>query len=55
MYRDCVTKNYETNVFRRANMLITNTTLGDILGVHPQICNFPATKLLFKKLQPKQQ
>ena len=32
-----------------------NTTLEDIWGVHPQICVFPATKLLFKKLQPKQQ
>jgi len=42
-------------MFSEEQLCYTNTTLEDIWGVHPQISVFPATKLLFKKLEPKQQ
>jgi len=42
-------------MFLEEEICYINTTLDDIWGVNAQICVFPDTKLLFKKLQPKQQ
>ena len=39
-------------MFSEEQICYTNTTLEDIWGVHPQISVSPATKLLFKKLEP---
>ena len=52
LYRDCATKESDTNVLRRANALYTYTNwMAFMVSQHPPICDFSvsATKVLFKK------